>query len=246
MKKPFIGITSDYKIAEKGVSLVEERYYVAKNYIDAIVEAGGVPVMIPILNCEEDMLKIMDSLDGIILSGGFDVNPIYYGEEPTANVGYTYSPRDICELFIVKAAIEKDMPILGISRGQQIMTVAFGGTLYQDISQNSNTTINHVQRAGINDIGHFVDIKPGTKLYNIFGTDRLLVNSFHHQAARTIPKNFVVSAISSDGIVEAIEHETKPIMAVQWHAELMIKNHPVMLRIFKHFIQACNEYGIKQ
>lgn len=243
MTKPFIGITSDYTIADAGVSLGEERYFLPKNYIDAVVEAGGVPVMIPILNCEEDMLKIMDTLDGIILSGGLDVNPIYYGEEPSANVGFTYSPRDLCELFIVKAAIEKDMPILGISRGQQIMTVAFGGTLYQDISQNSK--INHVQRAGINDIGHFVEIKQGTRLYKIFGTDRILVNSFHHQAAQSVPKNFVISATSSDGIIEAIEHETKPIMAVQWHAEHMIKNHPVMLRIFKHFINACSEYETK-
>lgn len=239
MGKPFIGITCDYMISEKGMSLGQERYFVSKEFVDAVIEAGGVPVLIPIINKEEDILRIMDSLDGIILSGGFDVNPIYYGEEPSKYVGFTYTPRDLCELFIVKAAIEKDMPILGISRGQQIMTVAFGGKLYQDISENENSYVNHMQRASINDIGHYVDIVPGTKLYKIFDNERLLVNSFHHQAAKAVPPNFIVSATSSDGIVEAIEHKTKPIMAVQWHPEIMIKKHPIMLRIFEEFILWC-------
>ncbi|MCX7885154.1 MAG: gamma-glutamyl-gamma-aminobutyrate hydrolase family protein [Caloramator sp.] len=239
MGKPFIGITSDYMISEKGMSLGQERYFVSKEFIDAVIEAGGVPVIIPIINKEEDILKIMDSLDGIILSGGFDVNPIYYGEEPSKYVGFTYTPRDLCELFIVKAAIEKDMPILGISRGQQIMTVAFGGKLYQDLSESESFYINHMQRASINDIGHYVDILPNTRLFKIFENERLLVNSFHHQAAKTVPANFIVSATSSDGIIEAIEHKTKPIMAVQWHPEIMIRKHPIMLRIFEEFINWC-------
>jgi putative glutamine amidotransferase len=239
MLKPLIGITCDYMISEAGLSLGQERNYVSKEFIDAVIEAGGVPVLIPIINKEEDMLKIMDCLDGIILSGGYDVNPIYYGEEPTKHVGFTYTPRDLCELFIVKAAIEKDMPILGISRGQQIMTVAFGGKLYQDISENPNAYINHYQRANINDIGHYVDIKPGTRLHKIFDAEKILVNSFHHQAAKVVPPNFIISATSSDGIVEAIEHTSKPIFAVQWHPEIMIKKHPIMLRIFEEFIKSC-------
>lgn len=239
MTKPFIGITCDYMISEAGMSLGQERNFVTKEFIDAVIEAGGVPILIPIINKEEDMLKIMDVIDGIILSGGFDVNPIYYGEEPSKHVGFTYTPRDLCELFIVKAAIEKDMPILGISRGQQIMTVAFGGKLYQDISELSDSYINHMQRASINDIGHYVDVKPNTRLHKIFDTDRLLVNSFHHQAAKDVPPNFVVCAVSSDGIIEAIEHKSKPIMAVQWHPEIMVKKHPIMLRIFDEFIKSC-------
>lgn len=239
MSKPHIGITCDYMISETGKSLGQERNYVSREFIEAVKEAGGVPILIPIINEEEDILQIMDLLDGIILSGGFDVNPIYYGEEPTKYVGFTYTPRDLCELFIVKAAIEKDMPILGISRGQQVMTVAFGGKLYQDISEDETAYINHMQRASINDIGHYVNIKPGTKLHKIFDNEKLLVNSFHHQAAKEVPPNFVVCATSSDGIIEAIEHKTKPIMAVQWHPEIMIKKHPVMLRIFSEFIKSC-------
>jgi putative glutamine amidotransferase len=239
MTKPLIGITCDYMISETGMSLGQERNFVTNEFVDAVVEAGGVPILIPIMNKEEDLLKIMDVIDGIILSGGFDVNPIYYGEEPSRHVGFTYTPRDLCELFIVKAAIEKDMPILGISRGQQVMTVAFGGKLYQDISELSDSYINHMQRASINDIGHYVDIKPSTRLHKIFDTDRLLVNSFHHQAAKAVPPNFIISAESSDGIVEAIEHKTKPIMAVQWHPEIMIRKHPIMLRIFQEFIKSC-------
>jgi putative glutamine amidotransferase len=241
MAKPFIGITCDYMISETGMSLGQERNFVTKEFIDAVVEAGGVPILIPIINKEEDILKIMDVIDGIVLSGGFDVNPSYYGEEPSKHVGFTYTPRDLCELFIVKAAIEKDMPILGISRGQQVMTVAFGGKLYQDISELSDSYINHMQRASINDIGHYVDIKPSTRLHKIFNTDRLLVNSFHHQAIKSVPPNFIIAAESSDGIVEAIEHKSKPIMAVQWHPEIMIKKHPVMLRIFEEFIKGCKE-----
>lgn len=239
MTKPFIGITCDYMMSEKEISLGQERYFASKDFIDAVVDSGGVPVLIPILNSEEDMLKIMDTLDGIILSGGFDVNPIFYGEEPTKHVGFTYTPRDLCELFIVKAAIEKDMPMLGISRGQQIMTVAFGGKLYQDISDNDESYINHFQRASITDIGHYVNLIPGTRLHKIFDTDKVLVNSFHHQAVRELPKNFVISAISADGIIEAIEHKSKPITAVQWHPEIMIRKHPVMLKIFEGFIKDC-------
>lgn len=239
MSKPFIGITCDYTISEKGFSLGQERNFVSKDFVDSVIESGGVPILIPIINKEEDILKLMDTLDGIILSGGYDVNPIYYGEEPTKYVGFTYTPRDLSELFIVKAAIEKDMPILGISRGQQIMTVAFGGKLYQDLSEKNDAYINHVQNAGINDIGHYVNIVSGTRLHKIFGTDRILVNSFHHQAAKTVPPNFIVSATSSDGVIEAIEHKTKPIMSVQWHPEIMIKKHPVMGRIFEEFIKSC-------
>lgn len=238
MKKPFIGITCNYMMSDAGLSLGQERNFVPKEMIDAVIEAGGVPILVPILNKEEDLLEIMSTLDGMILSGGHDVNPIYYGEEPSKYVGFTYTPRDLCELFIVKAAIEKDMPILGISRGQQIMTVAFGGKLYQDISE-SGDYINHMQRASINDIGHYVDVMPNTRIHRIFKSDRLLVNSFHHQAAKVVPDNFIVSAVSSDGIPEAIEHKTKSIMAVQWHPEVMIKKHPVMLRIFEEFINWC-------
>ncbi|MDO6354200.1 gamma-glutamyl-gamma-aminobutyrate hydrolase family protein [Caloramator sp. CAR-1] len=239
MKKPLIGITADYMISQEGLYTGQERFYIAKDYIDAVLESGGIPVIVPIINKESDLLQIIDQLDGIILSGGHDVNPIYYGEEPSKHVGFTYTPRDLYELFIVKAAIEKDMPILGISRGQQIMVVAFGGKLYQDISQNIGAYINHMQRANINDIGHYINIIPGTRLYKIFDTDRVLVNSFHHQAAKEVPSNFIVSATSSDGVVEAIEHKTKPIMAVQWHPEMMTKKHPIMLRLFEEFINWC-------
>jgi putative glutamine amidotransferase len=239
MSKPFIGITCDYMMSEKETSLGQERYFVSKDFIDAVIDSGGVPIIIPIINCEEDMLKIMDTLDGIILSGGFDVNPIYYNEEPTIHVGFTYTPRDICELFIVKAAIEKDMPILGISRGQQIMTVAFGGKLYQDIADNTESYINHIQRASITDIGHYINIMPGSRLNKIFDTEKMLVNSFHHQAVKEVPKNFIISATSTDGIIEAIEHIGKPIMAVQWHPEIMIRKHPVMLKIFEDFMKYC-------
>lgn len=239
MSKPLIGITCNYIISNENMSLGQERNFVAKDFIDAVMEAGGVPVLIPIINTEEDILRIMDTLDGIILSTGYDVNPIYYGEEPTRYVGYTYTPRDLFELFLVKAAIEKDMPILGTARGQQIMTVAFGGKLYQDITENKDSYINHFQNANFTDIGHYVDIVPGTRLAKIFDTDKMLVNSFHHQAAKVIPPNFRVAAIASDGIIEAIEHETKPIAAVQWRPEIMVKKHPIMLKIFKEFISWC-------
>lgn len=239
MKKPFIGITCNYMISDAKGSLGQERNFVSKDIIDAVIEAGGVPILIPIMNREEDILDIMDSLNGIVLSGGHDINPIYYGEEPTRSIGFTYTPRDLFELFIVKAAIEKDMPMLGISRGQQIMTVAFGGKLYQDLGENENTYINHMQTSSINDIGHYVDIRKGSKLHRIFDTERLLVNSFHHQAVKVAPKNFIVTAMSSDGIIEAMEHENKPIMSVQWHPEIMIKKHPVMIKIYEEFIKWC-------
>lgn len=239
MAKPLIGITCNYMISKDGMTVGQERNFISKDFVDAVTESGGVPVLIPIINREEDMLQIMEKLDGIILSTGYDVNPIFYGEEPSRFVGFTYTPRDLCELFIVKAAIEKDMPILGNSRGQQIMTVGFGGKLYQDISENRNAYINHMQKANIDDVGHYVEIKTGTRLHKIFGSEKILVNSLHHQAIKEVPKNFIVSATSSDGVIEAIEHESKPILAVQWRPEIMIKKHPIMLRIFEEFVSWC-------
>lgn len=239
MAKPLIGITCNYMISKEGMTVGQERNFISKDFVDAVTESGGVPVLIPIINREEDILQIMEKLDGIILSTGYDVNPIFYGEEPSRFVGFTYTPRDLCELFIVKAAIEKDMPILGNSRGQQIMTVGFGGKLYQDISENRNAYINHMQKANIDDVGHYIEIKTGTRLHKIFGSEKILVNSLHHQAIKEVPKNFVVSATSSDGVIEAIEHESKPILAVQWRPEIMIKKHPIMLRIFEEFVSWC-------
>lgn len=226
---PVIGISGNFR---EGDCTLAEAYY------KSVSEAGGTPVIIPPYDDWKALVSIVDSLDGIVLSGGADIDPEFLGEEPLDCVSVN-PRRDAPELMLVRLASDRQIPVLGICRGIQVLTAALGGKLYQDIrSQHERPCIEHSQSAPRGVPSHDVRIEKDSLLYSLLGKDTLAVNSFHHQAVREVPAGFRVSAIAPDGIVEAMESVTfRPIMGVQWHPECFImEDDRTMMPIFDWLI----------
>ena len=229
--KPIIGISSNIK---------ENYLSVPLENIHAVTKFGGVPLILP--NVEEDAASTMaELLDGLLLTGGGDIDPTLFGEEPHPKLGNIIPERDVFELALIQKMLEINKPILGICRGAQIVNIAVGGDMYQDIyAQINHELLQHVQKAQRSHLSHFVQVKKGSLLEKIAQTDKFKVNSFHHQANRNVPKGFSISATASDGIIEAFESNThKFVLCLQWHPESLIaKNDRVSENIFKAFIGA--------
>ncbi|MFI3175307.1 MAG: gamma-glutamyl-gamma-aminobutyrate hydrolase family protein [Bacillota bacterium] len=224
--KPILGITGNYEKKTK-------RYSIGIQYIKAIKEAGGIPFL---LTPSEE---IPSFIDGIIMSGGGDVDPLLFGEEPYANMHSTdIDPlRDQFELSLCRYAFQKKLPMLGICRGMQVINVADGGTVFQDIYSQNEHLLEHSQQASNTHKIHKVTCKEDSQLFGIFKETTFLVNSLHHQAVSTLGANMVATAKSSDGIIEAIEHTTLPfVLGVQWHPE-WLSDHFVL---FESLISQCN------
>ena len=213
-RRPIIGITGNY---DAGKCTLLEGYY------RSVLEAGGTPVIIPAFDDTDAMVSLLEGVDALILSGGGDINPLYSGEEPIRELSSINATRDWHELMLVRLAANRQIPILGICRGLQVMMAALGGRLYQDIYKEASAAIKHNQNADRHVCTHIVRIASESLLHRIFKTEVLPVNSFHHQAVREVAPGFAVSALSSDGIIEAAEStEHKSMLGVQWHPECMI------------------------
>ncbi len=232
--KPIIGISANLK---------EQFLSVSTDYIQAITEFGGVPLVIP--NLQEDAIdRIIQQIDGFLLTGGGDIDPTLFGEEPLQGLGHITPERDGFEIAITQKMLKLNKPILGICRGIQILNIAAGGDMYQDLySQIEKRLLQHTQQSPRWHATHFVHIKKGTLLGDIIQKEKVKVNSFHHQAVRNIPNEFEVSARASDGIIEAVESKIHSfVMGVQWHPECMTaRNDPASAAIFKAFIKACKK-----
>lgn len=181
------------------------------DYATAVAEAGGLPVY---LSPVGDAAAVVDRLDGLVLGGGADVNPARYGAEVEEKCGPIEDERDEFEFALYEAAVDAELPVLGICRGLQVINVAQGGTLHQHVR-------GHTTRGTDNGGPHHkVELVEGTQLAGLFGEAALAVNSLHHQAADVIGDDLTVTATSDDGIVEGLEHQSLPVMSVQWHPEL--------------------------
>ena len=243
-RKPIIGITGNY--AEPDCKLGD-------GYYKSVLKAGGVPVIIPPLSDSDAIINTLEHIDGLLLSGGADYNPLYAGEEPVTQLGGINSERDLPELLITQLAYNRQIPMLGICRGIQTLAMALGGHVKQDINGLRNHPIKHSQDARRSEPTHSVTIEPNSTLYNIYkemlsssqeGTEgKLFVNSFHHQAVDDPGERFRVTARSADDIVEAIENrEFKSIMGVQWHPECLEDGLPLFQWLVKqaaHYREAC-------
>ena len=209
--KPRIGISANHK---------DDLSCIADTYVNSVVKAGGAPVLIPVITDEEALTEIIDSLDGLILSGGGDINPLFLHEEPIPQLQDVDSVRDQYDLLILRLATDRQLPVMGICRGHQLINVFFGGTIYQDINSQKPGVLKHSQSMPRTQASHSVKITDGTKLSKILdGAETLQVNSFHHQAVKDVAPEFVSSAVAPDGINEGIEHPERDIFSVQWHPE---------------------------
>lgn len=237
-KKPVIGITGAYVNHNKHM----EGLYVHHDYHKAVVAVGGLPIVIPFTN-PELAVATLQLCDGIILSGGEDVDPQFYSQEPHQKIGPTIPERDVFEMAIVKYVLEHNMPLLAICRGMQILNVALGGSLIQDIPSQVQDSMKHTQIIERSRDSHGVTIHEDSKLYQIFGTDKVRVNSLHHQALDAIANDLRVVARSSDGIVEAVEYiePSTFTIGVQWHPESMASTNPYMNALFAEFIKCSSK-----
>lgn len=216
----------------------EDCCYLSRPYVDAVVRAGGMPVILPPLPLEMAAV-VLDHVRGLLLSGGGDLDPVSFGEEPLPGTGKVSPRRDVFELALARAALIRQVPVLGICRGMQVLNVAAGGTIYQDLGLGVSRPLKHFQEAPRWYGTHHIEIRPGTKLAGIFNVSRLRVNSFHHQAVHRVASGFRVSAVAPDGVIEAIEAEAHPFaVGVQFHPERMWEKEAVFLGLFSALVAA--------
>lgn len=216
-KRPVVGITGNYE---------DLTCKLGQGYYQSVVEAGGVPVVIPPVADKHVIVNTLEHIDALILSGGGDINPLWAGEEPSVKLHGINQTRDLPELMIARLAYNRQIPMLGICRGIQTLAMALGGKVCQDISDVA--TVKHSQDADRSEATHSVTIEAGSVLHQVYGCDKLMVNSFHHQAVAEVGDKFKVTATSADGIVEAMESsEYKSIVGVQWHPECLQEGLPL-------------------
>ncbi len=235
MAVPIIGITLDAE--EAGGYSKFPWYALRENYCGAVAAAGGLPVALP---HEPEMADAyLDRLDGLIVTGGaFDVDPALYGGGEKHATVKTKDRRTSFEFAVTRGALARDMPVLGICGGQQLLHVVLGGKLIQHIPDTVTDPLAHEQPNPRDEAGHTVAVVPGTLLHRIVGTDELAVNSAHHQAAADEPEGIVVNATASDGVIEGIEAQRyRFCLGVQWHPEFHISAGDE--RIFDAFLGAC-------
>lgn len=214
-------------------------------YIESVLQAGGAPIIVPAMTDAKVMKEIVKDLDGLILIGGDDIDPTYYGEIPLPDVNIVDSIRDIYDLTLVKLATDRNIPVLGICRGEQLINVAFGGSLYQDIpKQFANKSIEHKQTEPREKGTHVVTVNKDSKLANILSQTEVLTNSYHHQAVKEVAPHFIVSAKTSDGMIEAIEaYPNRSILGVQWHPEShAAKGDTAMQKIFGFIVDEAKTF----
>ena len=235
---PLIGITGNF--GEKGCELAEGYYL-------SVVKAGGTPVAIPPHNDKEALVTLLETLDGILFSGGGDINPLLLGEEPLPQLHSVCPKRDEAELFLAREAFHRQIPMLGICRGIQVMAAALDGKVFQDIYvQGKGAKIKHSQDMPRHNVSHTVNIEEGSMLQSIFGNKQTLpVNSFHHQAVSDPGPHLKVSALSPDGIIEAVESsEHKALLGIQWHPECFILNHDEsMMSVFRWLVSEARTFA---
>ena len=224
--RPLIGISAN----TADIDLTLRRVY-----CDQIVRAGGVPMVLPPVDDAEVLINMLEGIDGLVLTGGADYNPLWYGEQPEKELHTINSTRDLPELLLTRLAFNRQIPILGICRGVQTMAIALGGNLVQDLK----TPLKHSQDAPRSEATHSVTIAEGSTLHALYGQETF-VNSFHHQAVKDCGSHLHVVATAPDGVIEAVEStEQKALMGVQWHPEWMGDEG---LKLFEWLMQRSHEF----
>lgn len=238
MGNPIIGVFADTMSCRQAGFGDVARQYVNASYISAVEEAGAVPFIIPVSSKQEKNRKLIDLCDGLLFPGGEDIDPSYYGENPHPNLGEIRPEVDAFLFHSLLYALEQRKPALGICKGMQMMVVATGGSLYQDIySQREEETFLHCQ-TGRRTYGlHQVQVEKDSRLFQILGTEQIITNSMHHQSVRSLGKGLRLSARTEDGIVEAVESPDGRLIGVQWHPEEMVSDSEAMKLLFQNLVK---------
>jgi putative glutamine amidotransferase len=242
MSAPLIGFTLDYETKPTYSKL--PWYAIRENYFSSVIPHGALPLGLPYaMERVEDYLKLIDAL--VIIGGDFDIPPEMYGESTVHEKVTTKSNRTQFEWALTRGAIERNMPVLGICGGEQLLNVVLGGTLIQHIPDAIPNALQHEQPNPRTEVGHTVAIAPQTLLHRITGKDEIGVNSAHHQAVAMPAPGCIVNAVATDGVIEGIEHPGYDFcLGVQWHPEYHVT--PADTAIFAAFVQAAKAYQAKK
>ncbi len=240
-RRPSIGITPDVTAITKEVPLAKYDLKVA--YADAVLRAGGLPFILPYSDDRAVIEAYLDRISGVVITGGaFDIPPEAYGETARDGLGALKPGRTAFESLVIHAALARNIPVLGVCGGMQLLNVALGGTLFQDIGKEMPNARPHEQTHDRTQPAHPIDIKEGTVLADCIGKGQLMVNSTHHQAVKAVGPKLVVTATSPDGVIEAIEAPSHNFaVGVQWHPELLIDTVPPHLGLYKTFVARARE-----
>ncbi len=231
--KPVIGF-----VAAQNPKVLPDRHIVNTPYINAVIVAGGTPVLIPVDRNPDRAEEYISMLDGLLIPGGEDVTPSLYGQAPIWQVTYMNEDKDRMELALIRLAVERRIPVFGICRGIQLLNVCFGGTLYQDLPFQVAGSVCHLQDMAIrSQLTHPVELESGSLMRTLLGSEPLYVNSYHHQALKDLAPNFIVTARSPDGVIEAVEDPERNIYAVQWHPEELVTRYPRFRPLFAHLVK---------
>lgn len=248
--KPIIGLSTTFSdndaigpLLHMGVR--KQSFYVqAEDYVHGVQAAGGIPVMLPLVETDEERQALLASLDGLLFCGGTDIYPPYYGDEVLPECGETRPDQDAHEIALARMAFrQSQIPVFGICRGIQLMNVALGGTLYQDLATQKKDVGPHEFQSIPRMYGsHTVTISPNSTLSETLGTSAL-TNTYHHQAVRDLAPGLVATAHALDSVIEAVEAASRPnFFAVQWHPEMMHRQDEKQQALFDTFVAAAARY----
>lgn len=237
MKRPIIGLSMDSSVAPH--YSVYPWYALRKNYCDSIADAGGIPLPLPHLPLLTD--DYLDHLDGLVITGGrFDHDPKLYGESAVHPKTLLNPERTTFEFHLLKKALKKNLPVLGICGGHQLLNIVYGGTLVQYIPEAFPNALNHLQETRRHEPTHTIKITPGTLLDKCTNSGEAAVNTSHQQAISKLGNGLIASAHTADGIIEGIEDPSRPFcVGVQWHPEFLVTD--LDRKLYKLFIQSCRK-----
>jgi putative glutamine amidotransferase len=242
--QPVIGVTSDFNAGDKDrPGGREPTYFLRARYVQAIEAAGGLPLILPITDSRKEIGRLLDLVDGLLLTGsGPDLDPKLYNETKRYRFKVMSRERAGFELALAKQAWEREVPTLGICGGMQLLNVAAGGSLYQDLPGQLKTLIKHQQQSYATESSHWVNVESGTRLRAIARAPRIRVNSSHHQSVKAVGPDLVINARATDGVIEGIEAPDHPfLVGVQWHPEFLYTSDPISRKLFTTLLSAASQ-----
>ncbi len=242
-RRPIVGVPTQTLQSLGGISAeIPPSWVMSQRYVQTLTNAGAVPVLLPLVD-DETLRGAYDALDAVFLPGGADIDPVSYGKDPHPLCDKTDRERDRVELALARWAIAEGKPLLGVCRGMQLINLAAGGTLFQDIAEQMPGSIKHDyfpfsgQNFSRDFLAHDVTVAPGTRLADVFGDGVLRVNSMHHQGVRDLGKGLVVSATAPDGLIEGLEGSNgRYVVGVQWHPEALTDRQEASRKLFDEFV----------